>query len=582
MRSPGRSSTILGVVHILDVTLPVTTLFAIIAVELLSNIACVVAARRAVRVAEWWSGAVMVLDVVLLTALLHFAGGPFNPFSFLYLVEIALAAVIVRARWTWALVIVSLVGSGALFVGQPTMLVSHGGDHMELHLRGMWVAFGVAASFIVYFLLRVRRDLETREAELADAQRRVDRQERLASLATLAAGAAHELATPLGTIALAASELERHLQKVQADAASLEDVHLIRAQVDRCRSILDSMAADAGESAGEQPARRRASAELLRARRRRPARRAAHRRRRRQRRRAVRARAAARGGPGAASRWSRTRRTRRRAERPVSLRADVRGNRVAIEVVDRGAGMPPGGAGARRRAVLHDQGAGARHGPRPVPHAHARRAARRRADAVVGGGRRHARARAAADRMSAGGEDIGVSILLVDDDEVFRKRLGRAFFDRGHDVRLAANYDEALASAREDSPQFAVVDLKMPGRSGLDVVRDLKAVDPTTRIVVLTGYGSIATAVDAVKLGATHYLPKPADADEILAALTREEGDASPAAQEFPAPSLARAEWEHIQRVLSDAGGNISEAARRLGMHRRSLQLKLRKHPPSK
>src|SRR6185312_15786020 len=215
----GQIATIVGVTHVLEVPLPLTALYAIIAVELVSNIVCVAAARRA-DAAEWWSGVVMVLDVVLLTALLHFAGGPFNPFSFLYLVEIALAAVIVRARWTWALVIVSLIGSGALFVGEPHMLVSPHGDHMELHLRRMWVAFGVAASFIVYFLLRVRRDLEAREAELAEAQRRVDRQERLASLATLAAGAAHELATPLGTIALAARELERHLEKVQADAAS--------------------------------------------------------------------------------------------------------------------------------------------------------------------------------------------------------------------------------------------------------------------------------------------------------------------------------------------------------------------------
>jgi len=179
-------------------------------------------------------------------------------------------------------------------------------------------------------------------------------------------------------------------------------------------------------------------------------------------------------------------------------------------------------------------------------------------------------------------EDVRASILLVDDDDAFRKRLGRAFADRGYDVRTAANYDEALASARADSPQFAVVDLKMPGRSGLEVVRDLKAIDPTTKIVVLTGYGSIATAVDAVKLGAKHYLPKPADADEILAALTRNEPAVEASAQEFPAPSLARAEWEHIQRVLADSGGNISEAARRLGMHRRSLQLKLRKHPPQK
>ena len=175
-------------------------------------------------------------------------------------------------------------------------------------------------------------------------------------------------------------------------------------------------------------------------------------------------------------------------------------------------------------------------------------------------------------------EDIRASILLVDDDVAFRKRLAKALSDRGYDVRSAADYDEAIASARDDSPQFAVVDLKMPGRSGLEVVRDLKGIDATTKIVVLTGYGSIATAVDAVKLGATHYLPKPADADEILAALMRDEAEAK--AQEFPAPSLARAEWEHIQRVLSDAGGNVSEAARRLGMHRRSLQLKLRKNPP--
>jgi two-component system response regulator RegA len=178
-------------------------------------------------------------------------------------------------------------------------------------------------------------------------------------------------------------------------------------------------------------------------------------------------------------------------------------------------------------------------------------------------------------------EDVRASILLVDDDDTFRKRLARAFAERGYDVRTAADHSAAIASARDDSPQFAVVDLKMPGRSGLEVVRDLKAIDETTKIIVLTGYGSIATAVDAMKLGATHYLPKPADADEILAALLRDDAAAG-SVQDFPAPSLARAEWEHIQRVLADAGGNISEAARRLGMHRRSLQLKLRKNPPAK
>ncbi len=180
-------------------------------------------------------------------------------------------------------------------------------------------------------------------------------------------------------------------------------------------------------------------------------------------------------------------------------------------------------------------------------------------------------------------DDAQASILLADDDEIFRKRLARAFSDRGYEVRTAADYDQAIASAEQDSPQFAVVDMKMPGRSGLELVRDLKSIDGTTKIVVLTGYGSIATAIDAVRLGATHYLPKPADADDIIAAFARDEVPTLTAAPgDFVAPTLARAEWEHIQRVLSDCGGNISEAARRLGLHRRSLQLKLRKYPPKK
>jgi len=175
----------------------------------------------------------------------------------------------------------------------------------------------------------------------------------------------------------------------------------------------------------------------------------------------------------------------------------------------------------------------------------------------------------------------GASVLLVDDDEVFRKSLARAFGRRGFEVRVAGDYDEAMQLAREDSPELAVIDLKMPGRTGLELLRDLRELDPTTRVVVLTGYGSIATAVDAMRLGATNYVPKPADADDILAAFERAEAPPLEAvAVEFPVPSLARAEWEHINRVLADCGGNISEAARRLGLHRRSLQRKLQKYPP--
>ena len=176
------------------------------------------------------------------------------------------------------------------------------------------------------------------------------------------------------------------------------------------------------------------------------------------------------------------------------------------------------------------------------------------------------------------------SILIVDDDETFRRRLARAFEDRGYDAVTAGDYDEAMLHAGAESPEFAVVDLRMPGRGGLELVQALRAIDPATKIVVLTGYGSIATAIDAVRLGATYYLPKPADADDIVAAFAR--GQAPPLDPPEPgyqnAPSLARAEWEHINRVLSDCGGNISEAARRLGIHRRSLQRKLQKYPPTK
>jgi two-component system response regulator RegA len=176
------------------------------------------------------------------------------------------------------------------------------------------------------------------------------------------------------------------------------------------------------------------------------------------------------------------------------------------------------------------------------------------------------------------GSDALPSILVVDDDDALRARLGRALTDRGYTVRTGASADLAIESARASSPEWAIVDLKMPGKSGLELVRELLAIDPTTKIVVLTGYGSIATALEAVRLGATHYLQKPAHVDEILSAF----GPAPASGAPIESPSLARAEWEHIQRVLADSGGNVSEAARRLGLHRQSLQRKLRKHPPAK
>ena len=175
------------------------------------------------------------------------------------------------------------------------------------------------------------------------------------------------------------------------------------------------------------------------------------------------------------------------------------------------------------------------------------------------------------------------SVLLVDDDERLRTRMARAFQERGYEAQQADGYESAIAQANRESAELAVVDLRMPGKSGLEVVRELHRIDPATKIVVLTGYGSIATALEAMRLGATHYLTKPADVDEVIAALRRDQSGASAPVDSSgvtpQTPSLARVEWEHIQRVLTDCDGNITKAAERLGIHRRSLQRKLAKFP---
>ncbi|MCD0461006.1 response regulator transcription factor [Roseiconus lacunae] len=178
--------------------------------------------------------------------------------------------------------------------------------------------------------------------------------------------------------------------------------------------------------------------------------------------------------------------------------------------------------------------------------------------------------------------DVGAdSILLVDDTVILRDRLAMAMRQRGFLVQTAGSYDEAVEVFHHSPTDLAVLDLRMPGRSGLDLLRKLLQLSPNTRIIMLSGFGSIPASIDAVRAGAVNFLSKPADADDILAAITRGDDPTVPTGEvSFPAPSLARNEWEHIHRVLSDCGGNISEAARRLGIHRRSLQRKLRKRAP--
>ncbi|HYE36150.1 response regulator transcription factor [Methylocaldum sp.] len=175
-------------------------------------------------------------------------------------------------------------------------------------------------------------------------------------------------------------------------------------------------------------------------------------------------------------------------------------------------------------------------------------------------------------------ENPSPSLLLVDDDPTFCGVLKQALEKRGFEVHAAQDIEAGVSLAEHMEPEYAVIDLRIGHDSGLVLVRRLHELDANTRIVVLTGYASIATAVEAIKLGAIQYLTKPADADEIVAALHKDQGDATVEIKEKPL-SVRRLEWEHLQKVLIEHGGNISAAARALGMHRRTLQRKLDKRP---
>ena len=170
--------------------------------------------------------------------------------------------------------------------------------------------------------------------------------------------------------------------------------------------------------------------------------------------------------------------------------------------------------------------------------------------------------------------------LIVDDDSTFTRVLARAMTRRGFEVAVARNVPDAIKLAEEQPPAYATVDLKMEGPSGLALIPELRTLNPKMKILVLTGYASIATTVDAIKSGADNYLPKPADADQILRALNNDlDNEDVPADIPDTPMSVNRLEWEHIQKVLHEHDGNISATARALGMHRRTLQRKLAKHP---
>jgi two-component system sensor histidine kinase RegB len=254
----GQTATIAGSALLFRLALPLVPLGLVIGATAVSNVALARWMRRAPHVTPRAVAAVLVGDTLALGALLFFSGGPSNPFSVLFLVQITIAALVLGSGYTALVVALSVLVYALLFFDNvPLAGMEHmhhaGTSAFSLHLQGMFVAFALAAALIAYFVTRVSTALRERDLQLANAQRLAASNERLASLSTLAAGAAHELGTPLATIAIASKELDRAAQELSGAADLRDDARLIRQEVDRCRDIVQRMSAGAGGALGEAP-----------------------------------------------------------------------------------------------------------------------------------------------------------------------------------------------------------------------------------------------------------------------------------------------------------------------------------------
>ncbi len=260
---------VLAIYLFFDIELPLLILSTIIIFQAASNFYFYYLKKRKTTISDGLFALVMFLDVMLLTALLYYTGGPMNPFTFLYLIHIALGAIVMRPKWSWVLTAFTVLCYAGLFIfpseglSLTACLVSSSkphpvcislpvlDEHMRLHLQGMWIAFSVTAFFIVFFVGKIQKSLEKHQQTVVELEQEKVRTEKLGSLATLAAGAAHEFSTPLSTIAIAAGEMLHSLKIDKGPQDLIEDVTLIRQQIDRCKEILYQMTADAGEHLGE-------------------------------------------------------------------------------------------------------------------------------------------------------------------------------------------------------------------------------------------------------------------------------------------------------------------------------------------
>jgi two-component system sensor histidine kinase RegB len=254
----GEAALIVAVAYIAHLDFPVLRTLAPLAVILASNVLLGRMRNVPGRFPQETLGVAFVLDTLSLTVMLGLTGGPNNPFSLLYLVQITLSAIVLRKFWTWVLGALSTACFGLLFLFHRPLAIfqtHHVEEGLSPHLIGMWIAFVIAAALITFFTGKIADALRRREQEVLELQDQVSRHERLASMVTLAAGAAHELGTPLGTIAVVARELERYASNISKDNATLEDARLIRSEVDRCRVILERMSAQGAQPMGEAPER---------------------------------------------------------------------------------------------------------------------------------------------------------------------------------------------------------------------------------------------------------------------------------------------------------------------------------------
>ncbi len=453
----------------------------------------------------------------------------------------------------------------------------------SLHVLGMWLGFVLSAAIIAWFVVRMAQAVRQRDETLARVREEILRNERIVALGTQAASAAHEMGTPLSTMAVVIGELKNDVTDTQP--ALHESLAILYEQVRACKRILDKIMANAQDSGAALPRTADAlMAELL-------------------------------------DEWQLLRPAAEYHYRcsgiqpppflnadvtlraalmnllnnaadasPQSIEIDARWNssNFTLEIRDHGKGLSDEAALKAGSAFFTTKKEGRglglllanatieRMGGTVRLFNREEGAQQPNLPCLSSPDRQPGQAHDPSEQMIAPREEIA-SLLLVDDDATFCRVLSAALEKRGFAVTVAHSVEEAIPLAEASSPEFAVVDLKMGGAPGLVLVKVLHGLDPNTRIVVLTGYASIATAVEAIKLGATQYLSKPANADEIVAAFDHApDGNAPLKAQ--PA-QIERLEWEHIQRVLQEHEGNISATARALNMHRRTLQRKLAKPP---